>query len=260
MVASSFLEAPMAVSASVLSVEVGITPNMESTHPAERLGVVEVEACLRGEVAFPGEPADVTAVERAVLWNDEFSYGSWYRRVTAPSWEKDSFVVSVGMFYFVLGSASMGFAYLASPAANPIWGVFSGVGLLISALVGWKCWRKICENHLYVETCRLLNDGRWHQRWANFLRDIKMLRERNGEVPALLGEVAELAALTKRSSEFREKVGIADTVSILRLVERVRHAVSVPAKRVVIEGETEELLTRTFEALGGRHPVDEVRL
>ena len=227
---------------------------------------------LLGKEPYPGEPADVTEYERAELWRHSVTISQ-----AEAKWPSQNDVQPWYIFFVGMPSISGGAAFFVSftvlamveisllvlgiePLRVTDRDIFVHVvagSMAVSTAGGlaWGCkdWflqkKRIAASMLF-DTARAMKKGSpWHEKFRSSLRKLSA----NGtHFPDSIRRVAGLLESGKKL----EKVVLPpqDVVLLMRLTTRLEVAHKVSVLRLVVEGETDELMARTFEALGGECP------
>lgn len=251
---------------------------MPSSYPQEVVSPEHVELMrlartaesrLLGKEPYPGEPADVTESERAELWRRSVTISQeaakWPSRNDIKPWHW-FFVglpLAVGWVFWVISfivlfvvEFGFGIDLLSIPdmdiigrVAAPMWGVVT-VGGVAWGCRDWFLQKKLIAASLVFDRARTLKEGLpWYEKFCASLRKLSVS---GTHFPDSMRRVAGLL----ESGNKLEKVVLPpqDVVLLMRLTTRLEAAHKVSVLRLVVEGETDELMARTFEALGGERP------
>ena len=225
----------------------------DASHPAVGLSHIEVEAYLRGDIMFPGEPVDIYPHERAALWASEFAHGKWHEKMMGTPLN----IVMLGGGIFVLGflSTAVG-AFWMQVLHLPIrenlepflWALPS---MAVASCLAWGYRRTAYTWKGVREMVKQKRETEWMKGLSN---QVSRMAENGLTVPTALREINDAIRLRRDNpSEVIHKLGVCDTVALMRIAEKLESAPLLQASRVVLEGETDELLARAVEALGGTH-------
>ena len=210
--------------------------------------------CLAGKVPFPGAPTDITSYENAQLWRAQLSVPGWVsamcKKVT-PWGVIPVITITLGILGAIL-TIIMTYATPYCVAATPV------VALAAGAVGYFSSVRMVQRDQPRIPVVALLKELRWDIDFNHIMCDLK---KSNTELPHILLQVHYLLFDSYKNSHWIiNSVGMSDCLDMIRLTDRLKKAKIAKAKHVELAGETEELLARVFEACGGIHPAEVVRV
>ena len=214
-----------------------VIPRGEKIHPLTTL-----RALTGGNVPMSGEPSDVTREERGILW----------KSVLQDMWTSE--------IRDYVGDLPLGLLTLAAHMSSAVFGVvmvFQGfwqqdltvgfmgvVGAVVATLSVFILTDMKNDKVVFAST------GPKVTVMTALQEHVREMSRTGCEMPAILHEVMALCAEMSAGKVLR-RLGAADMVAMMRLDARLAEIRRERPSKLVLEGETTEMLARAFEELGG---------